>query len=108
MLCFMHLPFGLASACKVYSAVVSEVCELLRLHDFCLSNDALSVAGTRQATTVFTVYGVHVAILQVLGVLVPDGIGLHERLSKGGGAFLQGAHNVAGDWLASCQVGIAG
>ncbi|KAA6428257.1 MAG: hypothetical protein FRX49_01853 [Trebouxia sp. A1-2] len=39
----------------------------------------------------------------VLGVLVPDGIGLHERLSKGGGAFLQGAHNVAGDWLASCQ-----
>ncbi len=38
---FIHLLFGLASVCKVYTAVTSEVCKPLRLHGFRLSNDAL-------------------------------------------------------------------
>ncbi len=32
---FTHLPFGLASACKVYTAVMSDVYKPLRLHSVC-------------------------------------------------------------------------
>ncbi len=38
---FIHLPFGLASACKVYTVVMSEVYKPLRLHGFCLSYSSM-------------------------------------------------------------------
>ncbi len=82
---------------------MSKVYKPSRLHGFPLSDDALFVAGTRHATAVFMLPCVHVAVLQVLGAPVPDGVAPHECLSKGGGAFYQGPHNVADDWLASCH-----